>query len=152
MLTACGWACVLYAVCVAQEQMVVLIDPSVARLRELLATLEPDVLRRVVACHRQLETADFEAAAAEAVFADGQHVPELFQLARLPSQQESVRTQGQDARGERMSMLLRRIGRLLSLAAVTVVEVPRPVPPPIAMLLKQYGGDFPGILKAAAVR
>ena len=129
MLTACGWACVLYAVCVAQEQMVVLIDPSVARLRELLATLEPDVLRRVVACHRQLETADFEAAAADAVFADGQHVPELFQLARLPSQQESVRTQGQDARGERMSMLLRRIGRLLSLAAVTVVEVQRPVPP-----------------------
>ena len=134
------------------EQVVVLIDSSVERLRELVATLDHDVLRRVVACHRQLETADFEAAAAEAVFADGQHVPELFKLARLPLQQESVRIQGQDPREERMRMLLRRIGQLLSLAAVTIVEVPRPVPAPIAIILKQYGGDFPGILQAAAVR
>ena len=130
--------------------MVLLIDPVVDRLRELLATLEPPVLRRIVACHRQLETTDIEAAAADAVFADGQHVPELFKLARLPSQQRH--TQGHAARDERMTLLLRRIGRLLSLAAVTIIEVPRPIPAPVAMLLKQYGGNFPGILKAAAVR
>ena len=40
---------------------------------------------------------------------------------------------------------------MLSLAATTVVEVPHPVPAPVQMLLKKNGGDFAGILSAAAV-
>ena len=104
-----------------------------------------------MACHRQLESSDLEAAAADAVFVDGQHVPELFKLARLPSQQGHAQVQGQGSKKDRMKLLLQRVGRLLSLAAVTIVEVPQSVPAPVAMLLKEYDGDYLGFLKAAAV-
>ena len=135
-------------------QVVLLIDPVMPRLRALLATLNPSALRRIIACHRQTDTTDLEAATADVVFADGQHVPDLFNLARLPSQQGPSRLQGQAARKERLSVLLRRIGQLMSLAAVTIVEIPGPVQAPVAMLqvLKLYGGDVLGVLKAAAVR
>ena len=51
---------------------------------------------------------------------------------------------------ERVQGLLRRIGRLLSLAATTVIEVATPTPPALGLLLKQFGNDFARLLGAAA--
>ena len=51
---------------------------------------------------------------------------------------------------ERVEGLLRRIGRLLSLATTTVIEVATPTPPALGLLLKQFGNDFAQLLGAAA--
>ena len=47
---------------------------------------------------------------------------------------------------ERVEGLLRRIGRLLSLAATTVIEVTTPTPPALGLLLKQFGNDLAQLL------
>ena len=69
--------------------------------------------RRLLACHHQLETDDIEAAAADAFFADAQHVPELFKLARLPAQQHGATSGAPQSGSEaRMRVLLQRVGRV----------------------------------------
>ena len=70
---------------------VLLIDPVVARLRALFANTTAlggsgSVARRLIACHHPMTTEDVEAAAADAFFADGQHIPDLLALAQLPRQ------------------------------------------------------------------
>ena len=70
---------------------VLLIDPVVARLRALFANTTAlgsggAVARRLIACHHPMTTEDVEAAAADAFFADGQHIPDLLALAQLPRQ------------------------------------------------------------------